>query len=88
MLPPEQYDAELTAQLDRFVVVLVRARNPINIGAAARAMHDFGFRHLRMVNDYAVPFDTVRSAVDASAVLANAELYSSAAEAVRDRLRR
>ncbi len=71
-------------QLDRLVVILVRARNPNNIGAVARAMHDFGFRHLRVVNDYAVPFETARSAVDASAVLANAKLCGNVAEAVSD----
>ena len=66
------------------VVVLVRARNPNNIGAVARAMHDFGFRHLRVVNEYAVPFETARSAVDASAVLAEAKAFGSVAEAVAD----
>jgi TrmH family RNA methyltransferase len=66
------------------VVVLVRARNPNNIGAVARAMHDFGFRHLRVVNDYAVPFETARSAVDASAVLAGAASFASVADAVAD----
>jgi TrmH family RNA methyltransferase len=71
-------------ELDRVVVVLVRARNPNNIGAVARAMHDFGFRHLRVVNDYAVPFETARSAVDASAVLAGAKAFASVAEAVAD----
>jgi TrmH family RNA methyltransferase len=71
-------------QFERLVVVLVRARNPNNIGAAARAMHDFGFRHLRVVNDYSVPFETARSAVDASAVLSNARLYASLAEATAD----
>ncbi len=70
--------------LDRVAVVLVRARNPNNIGAVARAMHDFGFRHLRVVNDYAVPFETARSAVDASAVLAAAAAFGSVAEAVAD----
>ena len=65
-------------------MVLVRARNPNNIGAAARAMHDFGFRHLRVVNEYAVPFETARSAVDASEVLAEATTYGSVAEAVAD----
>ncbi|NYF92011.1 TrmJ/YjtD family RNA methyltransferase [Tunturiibacter empetritectus] len=74
----------LTEQMDRVVVVLVRARNPNNIGAVARAMHDFGFRHLRVVNEYAVPFETARSAVDASEVLAGAEAYISVAEAVAD----
>jgi tRNA/rRNA methyltransferase len=71
-------------QLDRLCVVLVRARNPNNIGAVARAMHDFGFRHLRVVNEYPVPFTTARSAVDASEVLAGAMEFSSLAEAVAD----
>ena len=71
-------------ELDRIVVVLVRARNPNNIGAVARAMHDFGFRTLRLVNDYAVPFESARSAVDASAVLDGAATFASVAEAVAD----
>lgn len=71
-------------QLDRLCVVLVRARNPNNIGAVARAMHDFGFRHLRVVNEYAVPFASARSAVDASEVLARAQEFGSVAEAVAD----
>jgi tRNA/rRNA methyltransferase len=71
-------------ELDRVVVVLVRARNPNNIGAVARAMHDFGFRHLRVVNEYAVPFETARSAVDAAEVLAGARAFGSVAEAVAD----
>jgi TrmH family RNA methyltransferase len=71
-------------ELDRIVVVLARARNPNNIGAVARAMHDFGFRNLRLVNDYVVPFETARSAVDASAVLASAAIFVSVAEAVAD----
>jgi TrmH family RNA methyltransferase len=70
--------------VDDVVVVLVRARNPNNIGAVARAMHDFGFRHLRVVNDYAVPFETARSAVDASAVLDGAKTFAGVAEAVAD----
>jgi TrmH family RNA methyltransferase len=71
-------------ELDRVVVVLVRARNPNNIGAVARAIHDFGFRHLRVVNEYAVPFATARSAVDASEVLAGAAAYGSLTDAVAD----
>jgi TrmH family RNA methyltransferase len=71
-------------EFDRITVVLVRARNPNNIGAVARAIHDFGFRHLRMVNDYTVPFDTARSAVDASSVIAAARAYPSVAEAIAD----
>jgi len=71
-------------KFDRVVVVLVRARNPNNIGAVARAMHDFGFRYLRIVNDYAVPYETARSAVDASEVLAGAVAFGTVAEAIAD----
>ncbi|RZU41545.1 RNA methyltransferase [Edaphobacter modestus] len=70
--------------LDRIVVVLVRARNPNNIGAVARAMHDFGFRHLRVVSEYAPPLEAARSAIDASAVLADAKVFGTVAEAVTD----
>ncbi len=70
--------------LDRVVVTLVRARNSNNIGAAARAMHDFGFRYLRVVAEYAPPLETARSAVDASKVLAEAKVFDSVADAVAD----
>jgi TrmH family RNA methyltransferase len=66
------------------VVVLVRPRNPLNIGAAARAMSNFGARHLRLVNPYAVAFREARSAVGASALLTNAQEFDTVAEAVKD----
>lgn len=69
---------------DRVVVVLVRARNPNNIGAVARAMHDFGFSRLCVVNEFTVPFEAAKSAVDASDVMADAAVFSSVAEAVAD----
>ena len=68
----------------RLTVVLVRARNPANIGAVARAMHDFGFSSLRIVNPYPVPFAAARSAVDASTVLAAAQEFTTLAEALAD----
>jgi len=71
-------------ELDRLCVVLVRARNPSNIGAVARAMHDFGFTRLRIVNEYPVPFEAAKSAVDASSVLAAAETFTTVAAAVAD----
>jgi len=71
-------------ELGRVCVVLVRARNPSNIGAAARAMHDFGFGCLRIVNEYVVPFEAARSAVDATEVVERAVVYGSVAEAVAD----
>ncbi len=68
----------------RVAVVLVRARNPQNIGAVARAMHDFGFSDLRVVNEYPVPFQAAKSAVDASFVLEHARETAGVAEAVGD----
>ena len=70
--------------LHQLRVVLVAPRNPLNIGAAARAMSNFGFLHLRVVNPYDVAFREARSAVGASEVLANAEEYKSLAEAIAD----
>jgi tRNA/rRNA methyltransferase len=71
-------------ELDRVCVVLVRARNPSNIGAVARAMHDFGFSRLRVVNQFPVPLAAAKSAVDASDVMTAATSYSSIAEAIAD----
>jgi len=65
-------------------VVLVAARNPLNIGAAARAMSNFGFLQLRLVTPYPVAFREARSAVGASALLAGAEEHRSLADAVAD----
>ena len=71
-------------ELDSLRVVLVAARNPLNIGAAARAMSNFGFQRLRVVNPYEASFREARSAVGASGVLANAEEYKTVAEAIAD----
>ncbi|HYL93774.1 MAG TPA: RNA methyltransferase [Alphaproteobacteria bacterium] len=68
----------------RLCVVLVNPRNPLNIGAAARAMSNFGFSCLRVVRPYEAAFREARSAVGAAALLAGAEEYSSVAEAVAD----
>ena len=68
----------------RLFVVLVATRNPLNIGAAARAMSNFGFSNLRVVNPYELAFREARSAVGASALLKNAQEYKSIAEAVAD----
>ena len=68
----------------RLAVVLVSTRNPLNIGAAARAMSNFGFSQLRLVNPYSPAFREAKSAVGASDLLADAREYSSVAEAVAD----
>ena len=70
--------------LDNLRVVLVGTRNPLNVGAAARAMSNFGVRHLRLVRPYEVAFREARSAVGAAAVMASAVEYDSVAEAVAD----
>src|ERR1700722_5925535 len=70
--------------LDNLRVVLVAARNPLNIGAAARAMSNFGILQLRVVNPYAIAFQQARSAVGASGLLAKAEEPRTVAEAVAD----
>ncbi len=73
-----------TFPLDELRIVLVSPRNPLNIGAVARAMSNFGFSRLRLVNAYDVAFREARSAVHAGHVLERAELFSSLAEAVAD----
>lgn len=65
-------------------VVLVSPRNPLNVGAAARAMSNFGFFDLRLVNAYRVAVDEARSGVNADQVLLDAREFSSVAEAVAD----
>ena len=72
------------SELGGLVVVLVRPRNPLNIGAAARAMSNFGTRRLRLVNPYAPGFREARSAVGASDLLDQADEYKTVAEAVAD----
>jgi tRNA/rRNA methyltransferase len=65
-------------------IVLVNTRNPLNIGAVARAMSNFGFGDLRVVHPFEASFREARSAVGASAVLVAAREYKSVAEAVAD----
>jgi TrmH family RNA methyltransferase len=75
----------LTASdLNNLQVVLVSARNPLNIGAAARALSNFGFSHLRVVNPYKVAFRKAVSAVGATSVMKDAQEFSSVAEAIAD----
>jgi tRNA/rRNA methyltransferase len=69
---------------DPLRIVLVAPRNPLNIGAAARAMSNFGFTQMRLVNPYEVAFKEARSAVHAEYILENAELFPTVAEAVAD----
>jgi TrmH family RNA methyltransferase len=74
----------LDLQRDGLRVVIVEPRNPLNIGAAARAMSNFGFLHLRVVNPYHVAYAEARSAVNASAVLEASEQFTTVADAIAD----
>jgi TrmH family RNA methyltransferase len=67
---------------DPLRIVLVSPRNPLNIGAAARAMSNFGFTNLRLVNPYDVAFKEARSAVRSRHILERAEVFDSVAPAV------
>src|SRR5204863_2009810 len=74
----------MTVSRDSLRIVLSSPRNPLNIGAAARAISNFGFSHLRVVNAYDVAYQEARSAVNASAILSSSEQYHNLAEAVKD----
>jgi TrmH family RNA methyltransferase len=71
-------------QLNRLCVVMVGVRNPLNIGAAARATSNFGFSSFRVVHPYEKAFREARSAVGASELLAHAEEYDNVNDAVAD----
>jgi len=63
-------------------MVLVSTRNPLNIGASARALANFGFARLVVVAPYDVAFREARSAVGAAPLLQKAEEFATVAEAV------
>jgi tRNA C32,U32 (ribose-2'-O)-methylase TrmJ len=66
---------------------MVATRNPLNLGAAARAMANFGLSRLRVVNPYDVAFREARSAVGAAALLRAAETSATIADAARSHSR-
>jgi TrmH family RNA methyltransferase len=73
-----------TNPFDNLRVVMVNTRNSLNLGAAARAMSNFGASHLHVVNPYEHSFREAVSAVGASDILAEAKVHTSVAEAVAD----
>lgn len=82
--PAPVYNDSLSSSnhLDRCKVVLVSPRNPLNIGAAARAMANFGFAHLTVVAPYEKHWREAQSAVQAEDLLQNAKCAERLAEAV------
>jgi tRNA/rRNA methyltransferase len=71
-------------QHDRIDIVLVSPRNPLNIGAAARAMANFGFSHLSVVAPYEAHWREAQSAIGAESLLQNARRTESLEEAIAD----
>ena len=65
-------------------IVLVRPRNPMNIGAAARAMANFGHSDLVVVDPYEPVWRETRSAPEAEDVVKSARKVDTWEEAMRD----
>lgn len=71
---------------DNIYFVLVEPKEPGNIGASARAMKNMGFRNLCLVNPPSEMTDEGKwFARNAHDVLDSAVIYSSVAEAVKDK---
>ena len=71
-----------TKPRDRIGIVLVAPRNPLNLGAAARAMANFGFAQLSVVAPFQAHWREARSAVGAPELLRNARATESLEEAL------
>jgi TrmH family RNA methyltransferase len=65
-------------------VVLVGPRNPLNIGAAARAMANFGFRDLAVVAPYDPVWQETRSALGSEEIIKSARAVNDLREAIAD----
>jgi tRNA C32,U32 (ribose-2'-O)-methylase TrmJ len=74
----------VSENLENLCVVLVKTRNPLNLGAVARAMSNFGAAELRAVRPYGKAWREARSAVGAGEVMAQAREFATIAEAVAD----
>jgi TrmH family RNA methyltransferase len=70
--------------MENLRVVLVATRNPLNMGAVARAMSNFGATHLQVVHPYVKAFREARSAVGAASVLRDAKECDTVEEAIAD----
>jgi TrmH family RNA methyltransferase len=74
----------VSGEVKNLVVVLVGTRNPLNVGAVARAMSNFGAMELRLVQPYEKAWREAKSAVGAAELLARAKEFANLAEAVAD----
>jgi tRNA/rRNA methyltransferase len=69
---------------DCFVLILARPESVENIGLAARAMKNTGFRHLRVVGRSKVEIACPRTAVHAKDILKEASFYTHLPSATAD----
>jgi len=65
-------------------IVLIRPRNPVNIGACARAMANFGLTDLVVVDPYEPVWRETRSAPGAEGVVKEARAVTAWEESVKD----
>ena len=72
--------------MDNISIVLVEPQGPINVGSVCRAMMNFGFFDLRLVNPCAAyrSLDARRMALKAEKILNHAPVFSSLQEALAD----
>jgi TrmH family RNA methyltransferase len=74
----------VSGEMKNLCVVLVGTRNPLNVGAVARAMSNFGAMDLRAVRPYEKAWREAKSAVGAGELLARAKEFADLAVAVAD----
>ena len=72
------------SQREALNIVLVSPRNPLNIGAAARAMANFGFSRFSVVAPYEPHWREAKSAIGAEELLRSARKTETLSEAVAD----
>ncbi|WP_316348584.1 RNA methyltransferase [Desulfuromonas acetoxidans] len=80
-MPENQHNPDIAAQL---AIVLVEPQGPLNIGSVCRAMGNFGFSDLRLVNPQTdhLRQEARQMAVKAGYILESATIYSSLEEAL------
>ena len=80
----QRQDGNTQRQDGAVEVVLVSPRNPLNIGAAARAMANFGVKRLTVVTPWDPSWREARSAIEAEELMVTAREAGSLAEAVAE----
>lgn len=65
-------------------IILVEPKNPGNIGAVARAMHNYGLKYLRLVNPCPLDEDARRRAMHGLHILEKAKIYTTIESATKE----